>query len=134
MFSKKSIKIVSIVALVAVMLMVFGSSAFAAVTIPGADPNLDTSSVNPIVSTVFAVIQWGGIIAAVIIAMFIGIKFITSSPEGKAEVKKTLMYYIAGIVLLLAASGIVTLIANSIQSGTVVETATNTITKVVTRG
>lgn len=134
MFSKKSIKIVSIVALVAVMLMVFGSSAFAAVTIPGAKQDLDTSSVNPIVSTVFGVIQWGGIIAAVVIAMFIGIKFITSSPEGKAEVKKTLMFYVAGIVLLLAASGIVTVVANSIKEGTVVESTANAITQIITRG
>ena len=51
--------------------------------------------------------------------MFVGIKFITSSPEGKAEVKKTALFYVGGIVLLLAASTIVRVIANSIQAGSV---------------
>lgn len=117
MLNKKSIKVIGIVLMVAMLLMVMGSSAFAA-TIPGATEP-DTTAINGIVGTVFGVIRWGGILAAVAIAMFIGIKFITASPEGKAEVKKTLMFYIAGIVILLSAAGIVTLIGNSIKPGSI---------------
>lgn len=119
MLSKKSIKIISIVAFAAMMLLALGNVAFAATTIPGATDPQNTDKLNTIVGTVLGVIRWGGIILAVIIAMFIGIKFITSSPEGKAEVKKTAIFYVAGIVILLAASTIVSVIANSIQPGSV---------------
>ena len=118
MLSKKSIKVISIVVLAVMVLMTLGNVAFAATTIPNpTDPS--TTGLNDTVAKILGVIQWGGIIIAVIIAMFIGIKFITSSPEGKAEVKKTAIFYVAGIVLLLAASTIVTVIANSIKAGTI---------------
>ena len=118
MLSKKSIKVISIVAFAVMMLLAIGNVALAATTIPDpVDPNAE--KLNNTVATILGVIRWGGIIIAVIIAMFIGIKFITSSPEGKAEVKKTAIFYVAGIVILLAASTIVTVIANSIESGSV---------------
>lgn len=124
MLNKKSMKVISIVILAIVLLMSIGSTVFG-VTIPGAtDPKVD--SINGTVQTVFGIIRWGGIIIAVIMAMFIGIKYITSSPDGKAEVKKTAMYYVGGIILLLAASGIVTLIGNSIKPGSITDNSATT--------
>ena len=118
MLSKKSVKILSIV-LMAVMFLMACSNIVFGVTIPEAkQPN--TEKINPTIGLLFGVIRWGGLIAAVVIAMIIGIKFITSSPEGKAEVKKTAMFYVAGIVILLSASAIVTVIGNSVGgAGTV---------------
>ena len=121
MLNKKSVKILSIIVMTVMMLMTIGSSVFAAVTIPNANAPV-TSKFDTTIGTVLGLIQYGGIIAAVIIAMIIGIKYITSAPEGKAEVKKTATFYIAGIALLLSASVIVTIIGNTIQSGTVTET------------
>lgn len=117
MLSKKSIKVISILVLAVMMLITFGNVAMA-VTIPG-PTEVSSSDLNETIGKVLGVIQWAGIIIAVIIAMFVGIKFITSSPEGKAEVKKTALFYVGGIVLLLAASTIVRVIANSIKAGTV---------------
>ena len=87
-----------------------------AFTIPG-PTEVSSTELNDTIGKVLGVIQWAGIIIAVIIAMFVGIKFITSSPEGKAEVKKTALFYVGGLVL--AASTIVRVIANSIQAGSV---------------
>ena len=50
--------------------------------------------------------------AAVIMLIFVGIKFITASPEGKAEIKKTAIIYVVGAILLFAASGILAIIKN----------------------
>lgn len=129
MLNKKSMKVISIVILAIVLLMSIGSTVFG-VTIPGPkDP--DTAKINGTVETVFGIIRWGGIIIAVVIAMFIGIKYITSSPEGKAEVKKTAMYYVGGIILLLAASTIVTVIGNSIEKGSITDNDA-TVSSIVT--
>ena len=117
MLSKKSIKVISVLVLAVMMLITLGNVAMA-VTIPGPS-EVTSTDLNDTISKVLGVIQWAGIIIAVIIAMFVGIKFITSSPEGKAEVKKTALFYVGGIVLLLAASTIVRVIANSIKAGTV---------------
>ena len=119
MLSKKSIKVISVLVLAVMMLITLGNVAMA-VTIPPVTGDVaESADLNDTIGKVLGVIQWAGIIIAVIIAMFVGIKFITSSPEGKAEVKKTALFYVGGIVLLLAASTIVRVIANSIKSGTV---------------
>ena len=47
-----------------------------------------------------------GVIIAVIITSIIGIKFLLSSPEGKAEIKETLMPYAIGCVVIFGAYGI----------------------------
>lgn len=44
-----------------------------------------------------------GIIIAVIIGLFIAMKFMTGSVEQKAEVKKTLIPYIAGCIVIFGA-------------------------------
>lgn len=112
MLSKKSIKVISMVVLAVMMLMTLGNVVFAA-TVPTPNEVTVDGDIEKVVGNVLGIIQWAGIVAAVAIAMFIGIKYITSSPEGKADVKKTLIYYVAGIVILLSASGIVTVIKNN---------------------
>lgn len=109
MLSKKSIKVISIVVLAIMMLMTIGSVAFAA-EIPTPNEVEVNEDISNAVGNVLGFIKWGGLVVAVAIAMFIGIKYITASPEGKAEVKKTLIYYVAGVVILLSATAIVTLI------------------------
>ena len=52
----------------------------------------------------------------VIIGIFVGIKFITASPEAKAEIKKTAVIYVIGAVLLFAAGGILGIIQSLSQN------------------
>lgn len=51
-------------------------------------------------------------IIAIIVGLFIGIKFMTGSVAEKAEVKKTLIPYIAGCVVIFGAFGIWKIVVN----------------------
>lgn len=114
--NKKFIKVLSIIMLVVMMLVVIGSSVSAEPTVPTpSDVNINSSVTNT-VNTVLGIVKYGGIVVAVCVAMFIGVKYITASPEGKAEVKKTIMFYVGGIVILLSASAIVTAIQSTLGS------------------
>ena len=52
------------------------------------------------------------IVAAVIMGLFIGIRFMTGSIEQKAKIKETLIVYIAGCVIAFGAFGIWRLVIN----------------------
>lgn len=112
MLNKKSVRILSIVTLVAVMLFVLGSSCFA-VAIPS-PTEASVGDLNTTVGKILGIMQWAGYAIAVVVAIVIGIKYITASPDGKAEVKKTLGFYVAGIAIVVAASSIVGAIANGV--------------------
>ncbi len=65
---------------------------------------------------IFNVLLIIGIVIAVIWGMFIAIKFITGSVEEKAEVKKTLIPYVAGCVVLFGAFTIWKIVVTILQS------------------
>lgn len=114
MLSKKSIKVMNVILLILILLVTVFSTVVSAVPVPEpTDVAIDATITTPI-QTLLGIIRWGGIVVAVIIAMFLGIKYITASPDGKAEIKKTLVLYIAGIAILLLASTIVTVIQNTL--------------------
>ncbi len=116
MLNKKSIKVISIVLLAVVLLATVASTiSAAAVTVP-TPSDVNTTGLDNTVSSILGIIRWAGIVIAVIIAMFLGIKYITASPDGKAEIKKTLALYVGGIALLLSASVVVTIIQNALPS------------------
>ena len=109
-FSKIA-KITSILFIVAAILgacsMVFASD----VSIPSPTPIPDGGDdISRIAGYVIWAIQIIAFAAAVIMLIFLGIKFLTSSPEGKAEVKKMSVIYIIGAILLFAATGILEII------------------------
>ena len=110
---KKLTKIVSVVLIISTILsafsMVFASSA----PIPSASkPGEGADDVSNIASMVIYVIHIIAFAAAVIMLMFVGIKFLTASPEGKAEIKKTAVIYVVGAILLFAAGGILGIVQN----------------------
>ncbi|MBE5805866.1 MAG: hypothetical protein E7313_04035 [Clostridiales bacterium] len=107
MLNKKSVKIVSFIMLVFVLLGTLSNTVFAEVTVPEANEFNPTTELSNTINNILGVIKYAGIVIAVIITMYIGIKYITASPEGKAEVKKTLGFFVGGIVLLLSASTII---------------------------
>ena len=113
MLNKKSIKVISIVLLAVVLLVTVASTISAAVTVP-TPTEVSTGDIENTVSSILGIIRWAGIVIAVIIAMFLGIKYITASPDGKAEIKKTLALYVGGIALLLSASVIVGIIQDAL--------------------
>ena len=71
-----------------------------------------STAANNIVGAVITMVQIVAFAAAVIMLMFLGIKYITASPDGKAEIKKSATQYVVGAVILFAASGILQIVKN----------------------
>ena len=114
-FSKIA-KITSILFIVMAILGAF-SIVFGASIPTASDPGGDgINKLNGVVSGIIFVIQIIAFAAAVIMLIFLGIKFLTASPEGKAEVKKMSVIYIVGAVLLFAATGILQIIRSITDS------------------
>ena len=75
------------------------------------DPTLTAKA-----GTVLQIINTIGIILAVIILILIGLKYMLSSVEAKADFKKALIPYIIGIVLLVASTTIPNVIYQMVNS------------------
>lgn len=67
-------------------------------------------------ATIAGYIVYAGIIVAVVVLMLKGIKFVTSSPEGKADVKKELIPWAVGIVILFSIQAILQFVVNFAQN------------------
>ena len=103
---KKSI--LSVLLLTVALVLTVSSIAFA-VTIPEPEP---TPELNPLGGKIIGLVQAVGTIVAVVMLIVVGIKYLTSSPEGKAQYKGTMMAYVVGAILIFAASNLVKLIYN----------------------
>lgn len=68
--------------------------------------NTISNTTNAILSTV----QLVGTVVAVIMIMVIAIKYFSAAPGEKAELKKKLVVYIVGAVILFAATGIIQIV------------------------
>lgn len=106
---KKISKIISAVLIITTILSAF--SMVLGASIPTATrPNSGTTDVENIAGMVIYIIQIIAFAAAVIMLIFVGIKFLTASPEGKAEIKKSAVIYVVGAILLFAATGILQIV------------------------
>lgn len=74
--------------------------------IDGKSDKVDVTNVERIGNSIATIIRNVGIVAAVIILMILGVKYMIGSAEEKAEYKKTMIPYIVGAVILFGASGI----------------------------
>ena len=100
--------IISIVMIAIAIILVSASACYAAtITIPN---GTSTDAFNGIGSQIIGLVQAAGIIVAVVMLIVVGIKYLTSSPEGKAQYKGTMVAYIVGAILIFAASTIVRLV------------------------
>ena len=67
----------------------------------------DNSGLRNTAETIVGYIQVIGTIAAIVILMVVGIKYMMGSAEQKAEYKKVMLPYIIGAIILLAASNVI---------------------------
>lgn len=108
--SKKSIRIISTLLTVAIVLMSLTSSAFALNNpseLKGATGAVNgTDTIVKAGNKIISLIRTVGMVIAVIILMVLGIKYMMGSSEEKASYKKTMMPYLIGAVLLFAASAL----------------------------
>lgn len=112
---KKSIKIIAMLMLI-IAIVTFSNNVFAAgqaispselTPTYGNDSGLKTKA-----GQVMGMIRNVSVIAAVIVIMVIGVKYILGSVEEKAEYKKTFMPLIIGIVLVVSATTVAAFIFN----------------------
>ena len=112
--SKKTMKILTTIATI-LLIVSMGASIVYGTTIGNVDISPDTTNTDNVTSIgnkIMGIIQVVGILAAVIILMVLGIKYMMGSAEEKAEYKKTMMPYIIGAILIFAAATIANAIYN----------------------
>ena len=67
-----------------------------------------TDKVENIGTTILGVVQYIAGFAAVILLIVLAIKYMTSSPEGKADIKKTALIYVVGAALMFGTTIVLT--------------------------
>ena len=121
--NRKVVKIVSILLIIAMAVTMLSTSAFAAIgdVSTSGDFNPETFHSNDtqttsvfqgFIGTLINIIQVVGMGVAVIMLVVMAMKYISAAPSEKAEIKKSVMIYVVGAVVLFAASGILQVIKN----------------------
>lgn len=114
---RKNIQIIAC-AFISIMLLILNStSAFATVTstqMGGIYTNTPSGidTFNDRASNVLWLIQAVGISVGVIMIAIVGVKYILSSPEGKAELKKQMIGYSIGAFLIISGATATNIIAH----------------------
>ena len=107
---KKSMKALNILLLILLITLVINVTPVNAedINISGFKPTSSATGdkVKDGSNVVIGIIQAIGITAAVIMLIMVAIKYLSEGAEGKAEIKKKLIPYVIGAVLLFAATGI----------------------------
>ena len=101
MKTKTIMKILTIVMVIA-MIATMSTVAFADVAIPTASGDVPTGMSNA-AGQVITIVQFVCYAAAVVMLMVLGVKFISASPDGKAEIKKSAVIYVVGALLVFFA-------------------------------
>ena len=121
---KKQVRIVSAILLILIALVSVSNVVLATQPVDGALTTLGKNEANTSVISfgqkIVPIVRAIGVIAAVIILMVVGIKYMMGSAEEKAEYKKTIPAYIIGAILVFAASQII---------GFIIEIANTSFTK-----
>ena len=123
MMNKKVIKTISILLMMLMVAMMLSTSVFAIGEVKspsGFDAENGFFSTDTQTTTVFQgfigtlinIIQVVGMGVAVIMLVVMAIKYVSAAPSEKAELKKSIMIYVVGAVVLFAASGILQVIKN----------------------
>ena len=107
--SKIVVALMIIATILSAVSMVFANSAL---TIPEGNADALTEIQNP-ANRIIGIVQFICYAAAVILLVILGVKFMTASPDGKAEIKKSAVIYIVGAILVFAAGGLLNLIKNT---------------------
>ena len=116
--SKKTMKILTTIATILLILSMGASIVCAATDIGGVsiDPKTEnTGDITKVGNKIMGILQVVGVLIAVIILMVLGIKYMMGSAEEKAEYKKTMIPYIVGAILIFAVATIANAIYNFVS-------------------
>ncbi|MCI8546106.1 MAG: hypothetical protein HFJ44_02620 [Clostridia bacterium] len=113
---KKIIKIISILIIITYILscasIVFGQE-IDPLSVIGSGPNPSSGGVTTLYTlgnTILGIIQYIGAAVAIMATLLLGIRYMYSSPDEKAEVKKKLIPYVIGGILVFGAVQLVKLV------------------------
>lgn len=115
---KKSLKIISILLVAIMMVVCISTNVFAANVdtviddLGKADGGNATTAVSETGGKIVDIVSTIGIVAAVIILMVIGVRYMMGSASEKAEYKKVMIPYIIGAIILFSAGSIVKALAH----------------------
>jgi len=93
------------IALFFVLLVVANFALANSVTIPTIK-QVQGGKAESLVGQILGILQFAAVAIALAMLLVIGIKYITASPEGKADIKGTAIAYLIGAVCIFAAVGI----------------------------
>lgn len=94
-----------------------------------ADSSGAADVVSNVVGTILFITQVIGMGVATIMLLVLAIKYIAASPNDKAEIKKHLIVYVVGAVILFSASGLLAIIRKFALGIENTASAGNSITK-----
>lgn len=83
---------------------------------------IDTEALQDTSEFIYKILFSIGLVVAIAVGMYLGIQFMVASAEDKAEVKKGLIAYCAGCLVLFGAFGIWKLVINTVKNVTTVTT------------
>ena len=123
---KNKIMKISVI-LIMILLVVFITNVEASGMIDQIQQNIKTDtgaakSATSFGKNIIGAIQVGGVGIAIIMLLYIAMKYMIAAPSEKAEYKKTLISYTIGAVILFGAMGILELVKNVMTnlSGTLI--------------
>ena len=108
--SKIVVALMVIATILSAVSMVFGAD-----LIQG-DTGFAKDQIGTTVNNIVGIVQFICYAAAIILLVILGVKFMTASPDGKAEIKKSAVIYVVGAVLVFAAGAILGLITRTGES------------------
>lgn len=83
----------------------------------GSDGNIEGSKpITQILSAILGVVRTVGAAVAILVLMTIGAKYIIASAGDRADIKKYAINYIIGAIILLGATGILSVVKNFVDS------------------
>lgn len=113
MNKKKIVKILSIALMVAMIAMCLQNVVFAEMPDPKTmtgTTSTTSGKFSDVLNIILGIAQVVGVAIAIIMLIVLAIKYISSAPADKAEIKKHAVIYIVGAVVLFGASGLLGII------------------------
>lgn len=80
-------------------------------------------SMKMAINAVIGVLQLIGITSAIVVLMWLGIKYMSASPSGRAQIKNNMTAYVIGVVLLFSFTGILQLVKKIAVDVTTINTS-----------
>lgn len=118
---KKRVRIISIILMVLMCITCMAGLAYADYTstlsaISEGTGKVSSPEAAKIGGNVVGLIQLIGTILAVVMLAILGVKYITASPEGKADYKGSMVPYVVGCIILLLAVNLTSVIFTAITN------------------